>query len=285
MANLWWQGADGNWNTASNWKVNSPGGSTSANPPQDGDTVNFARSSQSVTTAPSSAVNLVALNGFPDYTGSLGTIASPMTNISCNGSGRLLRWNGGGPVLAIGNGTFTRADIGLTGTQLAILNGGTWTLLNTRGGLGTINTSAVVTAHNHDGGTWTAEYNATGYTLAQALSGTLKTYRSGKFVVSPQAVVELYDAAVLSAGTTIEPYGTIDVRGDGGTDVEVYAKPLARYRASMCRGARTITTLTRFRGSNVDTATAAGAITITNDNDYRFVGLVGSSGVGQAGVS
>ena len=122
MATKTWVGADGNWNTAGSW---SPSGVPVAS-----DDVYFVSGSNSVTTGPSSAVNLASLNFGTKWTGNAVKLTTNATTVDYA--------NKVGTVIL--EGTYTTVNVQATASDNPALkfDDSTVTTLRITGGSGTI---------------------------------------------------------------------------------------------------------------------------------------------------
>jgi len=147
MAVRYWDGGAGDNNiaTAANWSSDTA--------PTTGDTAIIASGSQSI--SGTLGDSLAGFSVTPGFSGTIDVQVAAVTAFTYGGTGAFARFTS--------SGTVTAADFGHTAGRVEI-SGGTWTTLTNGAGVIHVKAAAVVTNARNTLGTYTDEYNATGYT-------------------------------------------------------------------------------------------------------------------------
>lgn len=257
MASPKWTGAaaDGNWNTGGNWDTGSA--------PAGGDTVTFDCSgTANVTTGPSSAINLAALNVRETYVGSwmvpiaLGTI----TALSIAGSGGRYDLNA----------TVTAGYAFLKKGVTLVASGGVWTILYASGDAGGTleENGATITTKRCSGIKIMATSGGSANTTTELCSCSFRSAKNpGTLISDGPCSMVLTGTAALTAGT-IGSGGTLNNQSSG-TVSALTLKPGSNYPS---RGAvsHTISQLNLWPGAKINRNPPGATLTISAETSFGY---------------
>lgn len=255
MGTVKWTGGagDGNWDSVGNWDTGAK--------PVNSDDVIIGTGSISITAGLNqSGVTLTSLTITSGYSGSIGTVGTPLqissTTVTVGGRGALYNLNG----------TYTDVYANIVGqVQLSIAGGTTTNLYAGMGGVVTISSSAVVTNARIGAAIVTAGYNATAFTLAE-ISG------SGMLTSARAATTMRVDNGATSVVTGSATITTLDVSSlanhkhrSTGTITTANIKPQGGIQPDdLNASSATITNLYEWSGSRVRDKMGGGKFTVSN---------------------
>jgi len=218
MATKYWTGGtDGNFGTAGNWL----GGAA----PTNSDTVVFDRGSVDVDAGLTTGLTGLTMIGNEGYKGRIAPGGS-----SINAAFSSVRWAAGSANLA---GNITLGKFEPRPGSLITYNSGTLAAGYFANTELSIAAAAVVTTIRAKRCRVDDLYNATAYTLAELVDGTvLKSKRGGKVVVHAASTAEILDAGALSTGSVVRSRGLLKYLSSaavsGTVDVETSGRLDAR---------------------------------------------------------